>query len=151
MVGSFRQFPVIPTHSIHTLINYSYWIWARPSDFKKKKTFYFILEYSRLTMWWQFQVDSKGTQLYMYTSLPHRASWATPRALLVIHFKHSNAGTTHVDYCSSAVSFEIRKCETSKLCSSSSRLSWPRTSLVVQWLRTRCAVKRTWVHPWPGN
>ena len=35
-------------------------------------TFYFILEYSQLTMWW-FQVDSKGTQ-HTYTcihSLPN--------------------------------------------------------------------------------
>ena len=30
------------------------------------KTFYFILEYSWLTMLWSFQVDSKGTQPYIH-------------------------------------------------------------------------------------
>ena len=29
-------------------------------------TFYFILEYSRLTMLWYFQADSQGTQPYIY-------------------------------------------------------------------------------------
>ena len=30
------------------------------------ETLYFILGYGQLTMLWQFQIDSKGTQLYIY-------------------------------------------------------------------------------------
>ena len=32
-------------------------------------TFYFMLEYNQLTMLWQFWVDSKGTQPYIYMDL----------------------------------------------------------------------------------
>ena len=35
-----------------------------------KKAFYYILEYSQLTMLWEFQVDSKGTQTYTYMYPP---------------------------------------------------------------------------------
>ena len=43
---------------------------------KLKRTFYFILEYSSLTMLWQFQADRKGTQLYlnMYSFSPKLSS-----------------------------------------------------------------------------
>ena len=67
-------------------------------------TFYFILECGWLTMLWQFQVDSKGIQPYLYMylfspKLPSRPGchkhWADfpmlySRTLLVIHFKYSS-------------------------------------------------------------
>ena len=67
-------------------------------------TFYFILECGWLTMLWQFQVDSKGIQpyIYMYPFSPKLPSqpgchkhWADfpmlySRTLLVIRFKYSS-------------------------------------------------------------
>ena len=67
-------------------------------------TFYFILEWGWLTMLWQFQVDSKGIQPYIYMypfslKLPSHPGchkhWAEfpmlySRTLLVIHFKYSS-------------------------------------------------------------
>ena len=40
--------------------------WATREDLYFIFNFLFILEYNRLTMLWQFQVDSKGTQPYTY-------------------------------------------------------------------------------------
>ena len=46
---------------------------STPFAFKRKYEFsilfktYFVLEYSHLTMLWQFQVNSKGTQSYTFT------------------------------------------------------------------------------------
>ena len=37
------------------------------TGFLSFKFFYFVLEYSQLTMLWEFQVDSKGTQPYIYS------------------------------------------------------------------------------------
>ena len=68
-----------------------------------KKTFHFISEYSWLTTLWWFQVNTKGTQTYIYMypfspkllSLPAATQpWAEfhvlySRFLLVIHFEYS--------------------------------------------------------------
>ena len=90
-----------------TLVCYSF-VFQTKAKFKKLfyslLLLYFVLESSWLTRLWQFPVDSKGTQLYIYTcihsppdSLPIQAAtwhWAEfpvlySRSLLVIHFKHS--------------------------------------------------------------
>ena len=56
-----------------TLISYISWIgrgilyyWATREALYFIFNFLFILEYNRLTMLWQFQVDSKGTQPYTH-------------------------------------------------------------------------------------
>ena len=54
---------------------FSFGYYIKPTSFGtrrnklKKKTFYFILEYSQLTILWQFQVDSQGTQPYIHTCI----------------------------------------------------------------------------------
>ena len=67
-------------------------------------TFYFVLGYSRLTMLWQFQVNSEGTQPHIYVrpfspkrpSQPgchvtsSRVPCATRQVPAVTHFKHSS-------------------------------------------------------------
>ena len=61
---------------------------------KQKKTFYFILAYSQLTMLWRLQVDSKGTlhthvselpQAPLPARLPHNIMWQ--QLTFAIHFK----------------------------------------------------------------
>ena len=69
-----------------------------------------MLEYSRLTMPWQFQVDSKGIQSYIYmqpflpSNLPPIQAatwhWSEPpvlysSSLMVIHFKYSSVYLVH--------------------------------------------------------
>ena len=41
----------------------------------KKKNFLFVLEYSQLTMLWYLQVNSKGTQQYIYMFHPFKNEW----------------------------------------------------------------------------
>ena len=48
----------------------SLWNVSKQNKYSKRIPFflkiYFVLEYSQLTMLWQFQVDTKGTQPYIY-------------------------------------------------------------------------------------
>ena len=122
-------------HIYNIIVNNKNKNWNQPNLFKK--TFYFVLGYSWLTRLWQFQVNTKGIQPYIYmyqfspqTPLPFRLPHNIEQSFMCYTVGprvRGSLGPQVLCWCWRRKQWDcFKKCQKQEM---------TRTSLVVQWLR----------------